>query len=297
MVRPNTNVILIDYFNYDTGGALELVSDGYWNHLTGNENQIVVGSALVPNSVTIDSLDFTETLQAPLLGAPYYTNSAASNTAPVLYASYILTVDTLPEGNGGYITCFNDGTGNAGGSANRFECGLWVQTNNAAHGFYRLGIGNYPVQQGAPAAVFPQDLYAGSNYVVVTALTVSNGSSTLWVDPVSQYSPSVQDTNSATSEEATNVNIFNFTLHEGTGGTVAPTSLSTLKVGTTFDSVFPTLHIQAVGTNAILTWSDPTLGIQAAPDLMSPWVDIVGATSPYTNAIGTNTQMYFKFGQ
>jgi len=298
MVRPNTNIILIDYFNYDSSGPLETVSDGFWGHLTGNENQVQVGNGLVPNSVTIDSVDFTETLQGPLLGAPYYVNSAASNTAPVLYTSCIVTVDTLPVASGGYITAFNDGSGNAGGSVNRLECGLWVETNTAATpNHYQLGIGNYPSQQGSPGATFPRDLSVGTSYVVVTALNVSSGVSTLWVDPINQSSPSVTDTTTAAGVEATNVNVYNFTLHEGTGGGVAPTSLSTLKVGTTFDAVFPSLHLQEAGPNVIVTWSDPTLGIQTTSNLLSPWVDLTNATSPYTNAVGTNAQQYFKFGR
>lgn len=296
MVRPNTNVILIDYFNYDSSGPLEVVSAGYWSHLSGNEDQMQVGNGLVPNSVTIDTLDTTETLQAPLLGAPYYTNSAASNTAPVLYASYIVTMadsSKLPVNDGGYITTFNDGSGNTGTA--RVECGLWVQTNGATPGHYKLGISDFPAQEG-PGATFPKDLSVGTSYVVVTALTVSNGFSTLWVNPTSASSPSVQDTTTAFVAGGTNLNMSDFELHVGVDGYAGSACVSTLKVGTTFDSVFPTLHIQSAPPNVVLTWSDPTLGIQSSPSVLGPWVDVIGAQPPYTNNTVTNT-LFFRFGQ
>jgi hypothetical protein len=255
-----------------------------------------VGNGLVPNSVTIDTLDYTENLQAPLLGAPYYTNSAASNTAPVLYASYVITMadpTKLPILGGAYVTAFDDGSGNTGTA--HVECGLWVQTNGAATGHYRLGISDFPAQEGA-SVTYPQDLSVGTSYVVVTALTLSNGFSTLWINPTNgQDSPSVQDTTTAIAAGGTNLNMMDFELRES-GGDAGSVSLSTLKVGTTFDSVLPSLHIQLVGTNVVLTWSDPTLGIQTAPDLLSPWVNVTNATSPYTNGVGTNSEMYFKFG-
>ena len=296
MVRPNTNIILIDYFNYDSSGPLELVSAGYWGHLSGNEDQMQVENGLVPNSVTIDTLDTTETLQAPLLGAPYYVNSAASNTAPVLYASYIVTMadsSKLPVADGGYITTFNDGSGNTGTA--RVECGLWVQTNGAAPGHYRLGISDFPAQEGA-GATFPMDLSVGTSYVVVTALTLSNGFSTLWVNPASQTSFHVQDTTTAVSAGGTNLNMSDFELHVGIGGDAGSASLSTLKVGTTFDSVFPALHIQSAPPNVVVNWSDPTLGIQSAPGVLGPWTDVVGAQPPYTNNTATNA-VFFRFGE
>src|SRR6202012_5556339 len=102
------------------------------------------------------------------------------------------------------------------------------------------------------------NLSVGSSYVVVTALTLSNGFSTLWLDPVDQSSPSVQDTTTAAIAGGTNLNMSDFELHVGISGDAGSVNLQKLKVGTTFDSVFPTLHIQPNGPNVTLTWSDPT---------------------------------------
>jgi len=281
MVRPNTNVVAIDYFDYDTSGALDTVSAGYWKHLSGVLGQMQVGSGVV----TVDTLDNTENLQAKLLGAPYQTNSGA-----VLYSCFVVNMDPsrMPLVNGTYFATFNDGSGTTG----NYECRVLAATNGAATGHYRIGIDNF----GADATdgqLFPKDLLPNSNYVVVTALVLTNGFSTVWVNPNSQSSPSVTDTTYAPA--ATNLfSIADFELRESgvNGGSVR---VSQLKVGTTFDSVFPSLHVQPAGTNVIVNWSDPTLGIQSATNILSPFADVSGATPPYTNNASTNKTMFFRF--
>lgn len=107
----------------------------------------------------------------------------------------------------------------------------------------------------------------------------------------------MSDNTTAFAAGATNYNMKDFELHVGIGGNAGSASISQLKVGTTFDSVFPSLQIAQVGTNAVLTWSDPTLHIQSATDVTSsPWTDLPNASSPYTNSLATNT-LYFRFGQ
>ena len=69
---------------------------------------------------------------------------------------------------------------------------------------------------------------------------------------------------------------------------------SSLKVGTSFDSVLPALHVVPSGTNVIVTWSDPTLGIQSTTNLLNPFTDVSGATPPYTNRPSGSTFYRFK---
>jgi hypothetical protein len=287
MVRPNTNVVTVDYFNYDGSGSLDTISSGFWNHLSGVFGQMQAGGGVV----VVDTVDNTENLQTPLLGAPYKTNSAS-----VLYSSFIVNMDPtldptkMPTVNGTYFAVFNDGSGVTG----NYECRVVAATNGAAPGFYRIGINNFGAD-ATTGAMFPQDLSPGSNYIVVTSLVLSNGLSTVWVNPASQASQSVTDTTPAPSG-ANLFNISDFELRESgaNGGLV---DLSNLKVGTSFDSVFPSLHITAVGSNAILNWSDPTLGIQSATSVTGPYVDVVGATPPLTNNTSTNSSTFFRFGQ
>ena len=283
-VRPNTNVVLVNYFNYDASGSLSGIDPSLWLHLSGNAGQMQVGGAN-PGYVTIDTLDNTENLQAKLIGAPYSTNSAA-----VLYASFIVNMldpTKLPTVNGSYFAVFNDG----GGSTANVSCRVMAATNGAAPGNYRLGISNGGADSTA-AQMFPMDLVQGSDYVVVVQLVVSNNFSTLWINPSSPSSTNVTDTNRVT----TLFNVSDFELRQSGANAGAP-SMARLKVGTTFDSVLPSLQIAVVGGNAVLTASDPTLGIQTSTnDVTGPYIDISAGT-PFTNSIGTNTAQFYRFGQ
>ena len=55
------------------------------------------------------------------------------------------------------------------------------------------------------------------------------------------------------------------------------------------------LHIQMAGTNVVLTWTDPAsaFSLQSAPLITGTFNTVIGATSPYTNAI-TGVQQYFR---
>jgi hypothetical protein len=285
MVRPNTNVVTVDYFSYDGSGSLDAIATGFWNHLSGVFGQMQVGGG----AVAVDTVDNTENLQTALLGAPYKTNSAS-----VLYSSFIVNMDPaldptkMPTLNGTYFAVFNDGSGVTG----NYECRIIAATNGAAPGFYRIGINNFGADS-TTGEMFPQDLSPGSNYVVVTSLVLSNGLSTVWVNPTGQSSPSVTDTTAATSG-ASLFNISDFELRESgaNGGLVA---VSSLKVGTSFDSVFPALHILMSQSNAVINWSDSTLGLQSATNVTGPYVDVIGATPPLTNNTSTNKAMFFRF--
>lgn len=229
-------------------------------------------------------------LQAPLIGAPYKTNNPPV-TPTTLFASYTVNMDTvhMPLGNGSYFTAFNDGTIN---TVNVEGC-VVAATNGAAPGFYRLGIANRVGANATNSQMFPMDLAPGSNYAVVQELNVTTGFSTLWVAPSSALSASVMDTTPPFA--ATNLyNIKQFALRES-GAIAGTVYVGKLKVGTTFDSVFPSLTIQSSEGNAIVNWSDPTLPIQSATDLSSPFTDLPGATPPYTNStVGTNVN-FFRF--
>jgi hypothetical protein len=282
IVRPNTNVVAIDRFNYDTDGALDTVSGGFWQHLSGVYGQLKTSSG----TALVDTVNNTENLQTPLLGAPYSTNSPGC-----LYYSFILNLKDstkLPTANGTYITTFNDGSGVTG----YYEDMVLVATNGAAPGNYRLGIlnsTNTTPTTAVTAKMFPQDLVPGSNYMVVTSVTLSNGFSTLWINPLSTNSTSVSDT----TKVVPLIKIAQFELRES-GVNAGQVSLSSLKVGTTFDSVLPALSAAQSGANIVLNWSDPTLGVQWATNVAGPYYDISG-TSPYTNDPSTNSMMYFRF--
>jgi uncharacterized repeat protein (TIGR03803 family) len=70
--------------------------------------------------------------------------------------------------------------------------------------------------------------------------------------------------------------------------------------GTVFRLTFtPQLEIIPVGTNVILTWPTNVAGfdytgfrLQAAAEVAGTFTDVLGATSPHTNAITTGQQFY-----
>jgi len=225
VVKPNTNIVAVDYFNYDNSGSLDTVGAGYWTHLSGVTGQMQVGGGVA----TVDTSDNTENLQAQLVGSPYSTNSGT-----VLYSSLVVNMSgsKMPTGDGSYFTAFNDGSGTTA----HVEGLLVAATNGAAPGYYRLGVANVSGNTSVDAAMFPQDLQPGVNYFVVVSLAVSNGFSTLWVSPTNQWALSVTNTTPAASP--TNLySIADFELRQS-GATAGSVSVGNLMVGLTFDSVF-----------------------------------------------------------
>ena len=278
VVRPNTNVVAVDNFNYDGSGSTSLdgVAASYWQHLSGINGQLQV----VPGTgAIVDTADNTENLQAKLLNGSFKTNSGT-----VLYSSLVVNLSSskLPTVNGSYFAAFNDGSGN---TANVEDC-LVAATNGAALGYYRLGIGNAVGATAASARMFPVDLLPGSNYVVVTALAVSNGFSTLWVNPTNPSSQHVTDTTAAASP--TNLfNISDFELRES-GATAGSITVSSVAVGLSFNSVF--YPAQANGDNFGVTENTTNVLSPLAND--AGWGLSIISLNPDANGmaaiIGTN---------
>ena len=55
----------------------------------------------------------------------------------------------------------------------------------------------------------------------------------------------------------------------------------------------PTLLMQRVGTNVVLTWSG-TFTLQTATNLATGFTDVPGAASPYTNSVIADPQRFFR---
>ncbi len=234
MVRPNTNILTLDFFNYDNSGSLDTVSGGFWQHLSGVFNQVQVSSSPSGGSVTIDTAGNTENIQTSLLSGPYSTNAASKVTQ--LYYSFVVNLQNvfnMPNSNGTYVAMFNDGSGNTANVEDLFVVG----TNGAAPGLYRVGIADNVGATVASAHMVPIDLVPGSNYVIVTSLTLSNGVSTLWINPTNQSSPSVTQARDAGTIV---YNISDFELRSSgneSGNIAGAVTFSGIKVGTAFNSV------------------------------------------------------------
>jgi hypothetical protein len=280
MVRPNTNVVLNDLFGY-ADGSLITNSGGFWQNHSGTPGQMQVASGQ-------DTVNFnnSEDVNAALIGQPYKTNSPF-----VLYSSFTVNFSTLPTVAGSYFAHFKDTNS---GAATGFGGRVWTSTTNAAPGAFRLGIGNGATATNT-SGQFPMDLVLNSNYNIVTRFIPSNGVATIWINPSGESDPSGVTATDITNSPPNPINVASYALRENDGEGVM--TIDYLKVGLTFDSVFPSLHIQPVGTNVVLNWSDPTLGIQSATNVTGPYVDISGATPPYTNNVNTNKALFFRFGQ
>lgn len=213
VVRPNIVTLLNEGFDYDSSGAIIGVSDGFWQTHSGTAGQMQVGSGQV--TVTDNN---GEDVNAPLIGQPY--NSASKQ---VLYSSFTINYTSLPTEGGTYIAHFRD-------SSSGYYARVYASTFNAASGAYRLGVGNYSVVTNTTAQV-AQDLLPGVNYTVVTRLVLSNGVSTIWINPTGESSPSMTDTTAVSAPGP----ITSYALRENAGeGTM---NIDNLKVGLNFLSV------------------------------------------------------------
>jgi hypothetical protein len=281
MVRPNTNIIAIDYFNYDNSGPLDSISDGYWQHLSGNFGTVTVNSSPSGGTatLTVSAGGDTENLQTPLIGSPY---AATNKVVPQLFYSFLVSKPSASDinTNGSWISGFSDGivTDNEGL--------LIIGTNSVAtNGNYRVGIANdqnYTAANGAN--MFPQDLVPGSNYVIVVSLNLSNGVSTVWLNPSNSSSPSVTEV-SDSGTLRTNITDFEFRQSGNEDGNFAGiVHVSYLKVGKTFNSVLQlptannatytvpfggTFSVTITNLEAVAGWFDPN-GLVLSLDSVGP---------------------------
>ena len=157
----------------------------------------------------------SEDIDALLANQPY---SPASGT--VLYSSFTVNFSALPTSSGNYFAHFNAGSNHR---ALVFAC-----TSGAPAGFFRLGIGNTTGTTTASAQL-TNSLALNQNYFVVARYNVATGSSTIWLNPLSE-------TNGVTASDApTAVNVTAFSFRQASGeGTLF---IDDLKGGTAFSDV------------------------------------------------------------
>jgi hypothetical protein len=173
MVVPSANTVFIDRFDYADGNLNPLSFDFWALRISGSVKLQVAGQqALIRSSTVGDSL------LAPLAGGPY---SVGNHT--VLYTSMKATWTVLAADSVGPFVHLWDGNGN-------FLASVRTLTNNAADGFFRLGIAN-----NATPTEFPMDLTINVPYTIVTRYEIDSATTTLWVDwagnPLSEASNSV----------------------------------------------------------------------------------------------------------
>jgi hypothetical protein len=132
------------------------------------------------------------------------------------------------------------------------------------------GIGNNPASFTLLATNVDPGLFGATAKVIPFGNVLDNLAQNVWIRIVALDS-------SAGSGSRDTFGIDNFSLSYGSPGTVSPIPL----------------RIQSVGGNAVLTWTNSSFVLQAAPTITGPYSNVPGTTSPYTNFMA-GSQRYFR---
>lgn len=224
--------LLFEPFNYPNG-PLVTVAGGLWSTHSGVSGQM---------EVTAERLDMrvpeTEDVNVLLPGQPY-----PATTNIILYASFTVNFSTLPAVAGQYFGHFK------GSGTSNFRAKVFGLTSGASDGQYRLGIAN---SVGSTAsATNALDLSLNTDYRVYVRYIVSNGVTTLWVNPTAEGSPSITG-----SDSTSGATLTSFALRQDTG--IGVIAFDDLRIGTSFADVYaaptitpPSITQQPANTSAV----------------------------------------------
>ena len=279
-VTPLLGILLADDFNYTTfllPNALLQADGSPWLHGSGATSY----ELQVTNGVCYLNSSLVEDLAAPLTNGPF-----ASSNAVVLYSGYTVKCTTLPTQSGAnsYFAHFKDSL-----TGSTFRAKVFAETNGAAAGMFRIGVAN----NGNASTQFPLDLAVGTAYTVVTRYSSGTGEATLWVNPSTESSSSVTGTDALQTTP-----VGHYALRQDTG--FGQIELGKLKVATSFNEVLPItaptpepLNIAVSGANVVLTWTNASFNLQAAPIVTGTYTNIPGAATGYSTPI-SGEQRYFR---
>ncbi len=211
------STILNDNFSY-ADGSLTNVSGGKWSNHSGTVGQVDV----VTGRLFLTEAE-SEDVNALLTGQPYTAAGGAT-----LYSSFTINFSALPSGTGAYFAHFKDPT-------TGFRGRVFASTTNAAPNSFRLGIGNSS-NASATSGQLAGDLSLNTTYTVVTRYNLGTGLSTIWLNPLSESSPS------ATASDAPgpiDITAYAFRQSLATGNGMGSLFVDDLKIGTSFADVAP----------------------------------------------------------
>lgn len=277
-VYPYLGVLLSDSFTYPDGDVVSGSAGKWVAHSGADSNDCLI----VNNQLRVSSTN-AEDVHANFNGSAY----APANSGIILYSKFTVNFAKLPSGSGGgYFAHYKDlGTSN-------FRARVFAETNGAATGKFRIGIGN----GGFTVAAVPQDLSLGTTYTVVTRYNVSAASSTVWVNPHSESSAGATATDVTAPIE---IDSYCFR-QDSTSPTAGVIFVDDLVIGTAFSDVLSitppspiALGIAINSGNAVLTWANPAFNLQSAPSVNGPWTMLPDATTGYSTTI-TPAQQYFR---
>lgn len=242
-IAPSLGLLLQDRFPYDTfllPNALLQASDSVsgqaspWLHASGTlyELQSTNGWAYLSSALGED-------LGAPLTNSawgytyPDFTNYASSEGV-VFFSSFTLRVTELPQGEGDYFAHLKNSY-----LGTTFRAKVFVTTNGAAAGDYRIGIAN----QANGGTYLPLNCSLNTDYLVVTRYNSAIGEATLWVNPASESSTSISAADALQTSP-----IGSYGLRQSSG--IGALQISNLVVSTSFPSL-PVLPREPMTITAI----------------------------------------------
>ena len=233
-VTPVLGILLQDQFTYTEfliPNAIYGATDSPWQTVSGSayEVQAIDGWATVTAALTED---VAAALTNSAGDFPLFTNYPAS-AGVVFYSSFTLRITDLPQGSGDYFAHYRN-TATTGGTT--FRAKVFVSTNGAAAGSYRVGIAN----QANAGAYLPLDCNVGSDYLVVTRYNSGIGETALWVNPTSESGTSVTGTDAL---QTSPIGAYSFRQSAGIG----TLQISNLVVSTSFPSISAPAAINITG--------------------------------------------------
>jgi hypothetical protein len=301
-VRPSTSVVFFDAFAYTTNltsggnatitndiGRLDYESGSFWKIRNGSTPHIFVisGQAQVTYPATATT---PESLIAGLVGGPY-----APGKGTVLFTKFRATwTAALPSTNSTSIVSLYDETaGSTAGLRGR------LSTTNTASGF-RVRIQN---SEGGLYTEFPQELNVGTTYTIWLKYDLDGAETRLWVDPVSEASPSVLNTDTAPGRTMYDVSLRQAT---DTGPVLIDDLLVTITNRPILSPVITLLSVSNAVPHQTISFTgdtnDPSAAFTVwhASDVSGPWSDSVAglntlAPGSFRATVNdTNTMKFYR---
>ena len=316
----SATVVFQDSFNYPNGPILTSAgstaggawSPGFGNGIGGqiviSGNQVVIpgnGNADQPRAYFTNGLVYTT-----LPNYAFYTNSgtiytnpynasvayfASNSPAAAIYASFTLNV---PSGTGlasTYFAFFTD-------TNYDYRCRLYIVTNGAAAGNYRIGVTSYNAAVNASTNTVLTDLVPGNTYTVVMRYILYTGLSTLWINPATENTTDSTITASGGSTGfigggSPGTSVCAFGLRNSAG--LLNLTIGNLIVGTTFADVVPSsagsnvpfVALQPQDNTSAIVGDNVTFSTLAGgdPTLNYQWYSVISnVTNSVSGATGSN---------
>lgn len=312
-IRSRADIVFQDTFNYPDG----TFSNATWVAGAGgtlnnavfftNQNTAFIrgatGSDLVRAYFTNAPAGIPSDVAAPNFNNTVYYFPTNNGITPTLYYSFTLNAATAPVNSGIYFSYITDTNFN-------FRCCVFVSTNKAALGNYRLGILYRSVNAfiqtnsgGVITNIVQQDLSVGQNYFVTAKYAIDTGVCTLYINPTNEFTTATSMTASTSPTNGIepllgyndNATTNSAAAAIGLRGTTTSTSgnlqVTNLIVATTYNEVVPTtpqFTVQPQDNNFLVQGFNVTLQSLAVANssISYQWYSV---TNGVTNTLADGT--------